>query len=132
MKCPKCGIPDNKADAIYCHNCSAELRKNYLNPALDKELLEIIEVNSYSKKILSAYKARKYATEICKKKYRKKNYKEYVEMLMVKYFPDEHKKSELGKRYVRWRNFLILCLPVLGWIILPILPIRRKLKKMYK
>jgi len=100
MICPKCKTT-NKADAAYCHECGVALQNNTLS-ALDKELLHIIEVNSYSKKILAAYRGRKLANKICKEKYGKTNYKEYVEMLMVKYFPNEHAKSELGKKYVLW------------------------------
>jgi hypothetical protein len=66
--------------------------------ALDKEILDIIKVNSYSKKLLAAYKARKIANRICKAKYGKPNYKEYVEMLMVKHFPKELEKARfIGK-----------------------------------
>jgi hypothetical protein len=99
---------------------------------LERELLEIVEVNSYSKKILAAYRGRKLANKICKKKYGKANYKEYVEMLMVKHFPKEHEKSELGAKYIVWRNFLIYCFPInifFIWAIWTILiPVRRNLK----
>jgi hypothetical protein len=76
--------------------------------ALDKELLDIIEVNSYSKEILAACKARKIANKISKQKYGKQNYKEYVEMLMVKHFPKELEKARLGGKYLFWLWFSII------------------------
>jgi hypothetical protein len=83
---------------------NADLQNNE-HSALDKEILDIIEVNSYSKNILAAYKGRKLANKICKEEYGKMNYREYVEMLMVKHFPKEHEKSELGAKYM-----IMLCL----------------------
>jgi hypothetical protein len=105
---------------------------------LNSELLEIIEVNSYSKKILAAYKGRKLANKICKKKYCNDNYKEYVEMLMVKNYPKEHTKSELGAKYVRWlwvtiiisviSCFFLIPVALLFWFIV-VVPTSKKLKK---
>ncbi|GHV11020.1 hypothetical protein FACS1894162_6050 [Bacteroidia bacterium] len=109
MKCPKCKT-NNKADALYCETCGDPLKSNL--SALDKEILNIIEVNSFSKNLLAAYKARKIANKISKKKYGKENYKEYVEMLMIKYFPQELEKAIKGAKYIQWRNFLIWGFPI--------------------
>jgi hypothetical protein len=110
------------------------------NSKLDKELLEIIEVNSYSKNILAAYKGRKLANKICKMQYGKANYKEYVEMLMIKHFPKEHTKSGLGRKYVRWFwvTIVIAIVPffclvpsaLLLWLV--VIPIYKKLKNLYQ
>lgn len=110
------------------------------NSKLDKELLEIIEVNSYSKNILAAYKGRKLANKICKMQYGKANYKEYVEMLMIKHFPKEHTKSGLGRKYVRWLwvTIVIAIVPffclvpsaLLLWLV--VIPIYKKLKNLYQ
>ncbi|MDR1182634.1 MAG: hypothetical protein LBL13_11710 [Bacteroidales bacterium] len=75
---------------------------------LEKELLDIFEVNSYSKNIFAAYKARILTNKICKEKYGKGNYKEYAEMLMLKHFPNEHKKARLGARYLYGLCFSVL------------------------
>ncbi|MDR3286765.1 MAG: hypothetical protein LBT27_04925 [Prevotellaceae bacterium] len=103
---------------------------------LEKEILDIIEVNSFSKNILAAYKARRIANKLSKEKYRKANYKEYVEMLMVKYFPNELAKSKLGTKYARWKHLVIslfflipFSVPVL---LLIVLPTRKKLKELYQ
>lgn len=106
MKCPKCKT-NNKADAQFCENCGVELKAN-LRSALDKEILDVIEVNSYSKKILAANNGRKLANKICKEKYGKPNYKEYVEMLMVKHFPKELEKAQQGRKYLFWLWFSII------------------------
>jgi ABC-type sugar transport system permease subunit len=109
--------------------------KSKVQSTLDKELLDIIEVNSFSKNILAAYKARKIANKISKEKYGKKNYKEYVEMLMVKFFPKELDKARLGKKYRAWRNTTIwICLIVpfsLTFLFIVVMPLRRKLKELY-
>jgi hypothetical protein len=107
--------------------------------ALDKELLDIIEVNSYSKKLLAAYRARKIANKIAKEKYRKQNYKEYVEMLMVKHFPKELEKSQLGEKYYFWRWFTIIIAVIPYFFLIPsiiflwtvVIPVYKKLKESY-
>jgi ABC-type sugar transport system permease subunit len=83
---------------------------NYKNEKLDKEILDIIEINSFSKKMLAAYKARKIANKLCLQDYGKANYKEYVEMLMHKHFPNEYKKSVAGAKIVQW---LTLWFPII-------------------
>jgi hypothetical protein len=118
------------------------------NSALEKELLDIFAVNSYSKNIFAAFKARRYANNFCKEKYRKANYKEYVEMLMVKNYPQELEKARLAGKFIFW-----LCLSVILVIIPPyyspiillirmsisavliwkfVVPIYQKLEKMYQ
>jgi hypothetical protein len=135
MKCPKCKT-SNKADAQFCENCGVELNAN-VRSALDKEILDIAEVNSFSKSILAAYKARKIANEISKEKYGKENYKEYVEMLMVKHFPKELEKARLGKKYLLWLwisvvlavfGFGIPVSAILIWKL--VIPAYKELKKM--
>jgi len=118
-------------------------------PILEKEILDIIEVNSYSKNILAAYKGKIVANKISKEKYGKKNYKEYVEMLMITKFPNEHKKMQLSKKLLclviiipiiyllLWLFFgriISLCLwPLISSLIIwkMILPTYENLKKMY-
>ncbi|MDR3286764.1 MAG: hypothetical protein LBT27_04920 [Prevotellaceae bacterium] len=117
------------------------------NLALEKELLDIFAVNSYSKNIFAAFKARIYANKLCKAKYRKANYKEYVEMLMVKNYPQELEKARLGAKFLFW-----LCLSVILVIIPPyfiviilirilvstiliweiVVPVYQKLEKLYQ
>ena len=69
------------------------------NAYMDKEILETIEVSSYSHRVLAAYEARNLAYEVCKSHYEKANYKDYVEMLMRKNCPIEYEKAEIGKKY---------------------------------
>jgi hypothetical protein len=115
--------------------------QNNERSALDKELLDIIEVNSFSKELLAAYKGRMLANRICKKKYDKPNYKEYVEMLMVKYFPKELEKAQQGGKCLCWLYFsiglaVITCgfgIPISAIIIWKlVIPAYNKLKEMYK
>jgi hypothetical protein len=104
--------------------------------ALDKELLDIIEINSYSKKLLAAYKARKIANKISRQKYGKPNYKEYVEMLMIKHFPKEYEKAQLGGKYLFWLWFIIIIAIISYFFLVPsiillltvVIPTYKKLK----
>jgi len=105
-------------------------------PMLEKEILDIIEVNSFSKNIFAAYNARGIANKISKGKYGQANYKEYVEMLMVKYYPQELVKAIKGAEYIKWRNFLFYSFPInilfLWTIWTIIIPKRKELKKLYQ
>jgi predicted amidophosphoribosyltransferase len=130
MKCPKCKS-NNKTNSQFCENCGVELKTD-LRSALDKEILDIIEINSFSKNLLAAYKARKIANKISQEKYGKKNYKEYVEMLMAKHFSKELEKAILGAKYARCRNSLFFILPVV--FIFPIILLvkyRRKFNEIH-
>ena len=109
--------PSNDGEIFKVKEDGTIVRTNEINPqgnntVLEKELLDIIEVNSYSKNILSAYKGRKLANKICKKKYGKPNYKEYVEMLYVKNFPKELEKAELGRKYLWGLRLFFLIIPI--------------------
>jgi hypothetical protein len=115
--------------------------QNNERSALDTELLDIIEVNSYSKKLLAAYRARKIANKIAKKEYAKQNYKEYVEMLMVKHFTKELEKAQLGGKYLFWLWISIIFavvsagfgIPVSAMLIWKIvIPTYKKVKELYK
>jgi hypothetical protein len=111
--------------------------QNSERSVLDKELLEIIEVNSYSKNILAAYKARRIANRICKKKSGKPNYKEYVEMLMVRNFPQELEKARLGEKYLFWLWFIIIIAIIPHFFLVPsiillltvVIPTYKKIKE---
>ncbi len=105
--------PSNDGEIFKVKEDGTIVRTNEINSqgnniVLEKELLDIIEVNSYSKKLLAAHKARKIANKISKEKYGKQNYKEYVEMLMVKHFPKELEKAQLGGKYLFWLWFSII------------------------
>ncbi len=103
-----------------------------VNTPLAKEILEIIEVNSYSQKLLAAYRARKYANKVSKKKYGRKNYKEYVEMLMVKNYPKELEKAVVGKKYARCRRSLFFIVPaVFVFPAVLMVKYRKQLKRLY-
>lgn len=140
---PKCKKP-NAEDAKFCHICGAKLSSSSEedstsnNEVVDGKILDIIKQNSFSKRPLAAYEARKYANQICKKHFGKdkKNYKEYVEMLMAIHYPQELEKSNLGKRYISWliTSIVLLFFGGLGLIVSPIIiwkilvPIYRQLK----
>lgn len=148
-RCPNTKCKElNADDAAYCHVCGTRLpssgkeKKPKDNEEdIDNEILDIIKTNSYSKRILAAYEARKYANQICKKHFGKdkKNYKEYVEMLMAIHYPQELEKSNLGKRYISWIiTSIVLLLCGLGLIVSPIIvwkilvPTYRQLKTLCK
>lgn len=75
---------------------------------LDVAMLNIIRVGANKDDILAAYKARKKCYQLCKESAKRPDYKEYVETLQLDNFPNELKKADYGKRYVRllW-SFLI-------------------------
>jgi hypothetical protein len=66
---------------------------------MDKDILDTLNVSSYSHRILAAYQARELAYDICKSQYGKPNYKDYVEMLMRRDCPKEWEKAEVGRKY---------------------------------
>jgi hypothetical protein len=113
MRCPKCNT-NNNTDAQFCENCGDKLKVD-VHSALDREILNIIEVNSFSKSIFAAYKAQKIANKISKENYGKENYKKYVEMLMVKHFPKELEKVRLGRKCLLWFWISIAFVMVSFW-----------------
>lgn len=131
---PNCNETRHESTAIYCHRCGWRLKE--LPPDnIDERVLAIIKENSYSKRVLAAYEARRYANRICRKQFgkTKRNYKEYVEMLMAINYPKELEKSILGKNYLIW-----LCLSVafslvligVPLVFLKTIPLYKKLKSM--
>lgn len=144
MKCPnpKCKA-ENETGAHFCHMCGTKLEEgispNFHLSEIDRNLLSIIKENSYSKRVLAAYEGRQYANSIAKSSFgnAKKNYKEYVEMLMKQNYPQELEKSILGKKYLIWLWVaiilgltlygLIFTFPIIVWILIPT---RKKLKSM--
>lgn len=141
MKCPKCNT-ENAAKAHFCHSCGANLGGDIMPKGIDevdRKILEVIKENSYSRRILAAYEARKYANLIAKKSFgkEKKNYREYVEMLMKLHYPQELEKSILGKKYLIWVIItvvlslslfgIVLSVPIIIWFIIPTY---KKLKSM--
>lgn len=95
---------------------------------LNRDLLEVLAVGSASQRILAAYDAREIAYEICKSRYGRKNYKDYVEMVMRKYCPNEYEKAKIGKRYKVTTRFLIF----MPWFFMFLVPIMIFLKNKYK
>lgn len=132
MKCPnpKCQA-ENEARAHFCHICGTKLVEE-VSPndlkEVDKIILDVIKENSYSRKILAAYRGRRYANSIALKSFgeTKENYKEYVEMLMSIHYPNELEKSILGRRCLIWVIVAIvlgltlfglaLTIPILIWL----------------
>lgn len=99
---------------------------------LNKEILEVIEISSYSHKILAAYKAREIAYDICKTQYDKPNYMDYVEMIMRLNRPVEYKKAEIGRKY-KLTSRLLVFMPWFFMIFIPIMIVlKRKHKKLLK
>ena len=75
---------------------------------LDIAMLNIIRVGASKDDILAAYKARKKCYQLCKESAKRPDYKEYVETLQLDNFPNELKKADYGRRYVRFLwSFLI-------------------------
>lgn len=83
-----------------------------VNECVPKELIQLFKaiflVEAHKNSKLSAYKARKKCFRICKEKGLDKNsYITYVEAIQMKYFPQEFKKAELGRKYIVLRNWII-------------------------
>lgn len=95
------------------------------NAYMDKEILETIEVSSYSHRVLAAYEARNLAYEVCKSHYEKANYKDYVEMLMRKNCPIEYEKAEIGEKY-RLLTRLLTYTPFFFMFYIPFMIMLRK------
>jgi len=103
----------------------------YANERLEKmnqEILEVLTVGSSSHRILAAYDAREIAYQICKLQYGHKNYKDYIEMIMRKYCPNEYEKAKIGKKYKITTRFLIF----MPWFFMFLVPIMIFLKNKYK
>ena len=96
--------------------------------SMDKEILETLDVSSYSHKVLAAYKARNIAFEMCKAQYKKSNYEDYVEKLMRINCPIEWEKAEIGRKY-RITTRLLMFMP---WFFMIFVPIMVSLKKKHK
>lgn len=145
MKCknPKCKA-ENEAGAHFCHMCGTKLGEgvspNLHVSEIDRNILAVIKENSYSNRVLAAYEGRQYANNIAKTSFgrAKKNYKEYVEMLMKQNYPQELEKSILGKKFLIWLWItvllslltafgIILAIPIIIWIVVPTY---KKLKSM--
>ena len=96
---------------------------------LDTAMLNIIRVGANKDDILAAYKARKKCYQFCKESAKRPDYKEYVETLQLDNFPNELKKAELGKKYLRqwwWISPIITFGLLLMPIFIPIMIIRMK------
>lgn len=144
-KCPNqdCKAKSHATGAIYCHLCG-EMLTSISHSAIEDEIIEIVRKHSRSKRILAAYKGRKFARKICRvyfgkylKKAQKKN---YVEMLIKTYYPEELEKANFGKQYLKWLSIsILLCIPFgIGFLISPfiiwkkVVPTYKQLKAMYK
>lgn len=81
---------------------------------LDTAMLNIIRVGANKDDILAAYKARKKCYQLCKESAKRPDYKEYVETLQLDNFPNEFKKADYGKRYVRlfWSSLIPVVLSI--------------------
>lgn len=118
----------NKSDSIDIDEDIDET----INECLPKELVQLFKttflVAAHKNTRLSAYKARKECFKICKKRGLDKNYyKTCVESIQMKYFPQEFKKAELGRKYIVLRNWMIwTCCFGLGLLVFPFFISRMK------
>lgn len=102
------------------------------NANMDKEILETLDVSSYSHRVLAAYEARNLAYDICKSQSGKENYKDYVEMLMRKNCPLEWDKEEIGKIY-KVLTRLLIYMPFFFMFIVPMMVyLKKKHRKLCK
>jgi len=87
--------------------------------ATDKALLTIIRIGANKQSILAARNAQKKCFKIYRKQTGRVDYKEHVQQLQLDYYPNEFKKSELGRKYknqIWWFPLLaIVLLYGLGW-----------------
>lgn len=137
---PKCKEA-NGDESLFCHLCGEKLESSITSYDIDSKILDIILENSFSKRPLAAYEARKYANQICRKHFgkTKKNYREYVEMLIVKNYPKELEKSNLGKRYISWLyTSVVMTICGIGFVVSPfiiwkiLVPTYKQLKTLCK
>ena len=93
------GINSNNINGNYAIAEDGTIKRPYSE--LDTAMLNIIRVGANKDDILAAYKARKKCYQLCKERTKRPDYKEYVETLQLDNFPNEFKKAELGKKYLR-------------------------------
>ena len=95
---------------------------------LNVTILNIIRLGANSEKILAAYKARKKCYSICRRSTKRSDFKEYVNVLLLDNYPNELKKAELGKTYLRQLWFLlgIIVGPVVFLLMILIMYVRMK------
>ena len=120
-------IAENKSFVVNADGTIARDAES-IRMSMDKEILETLDVSSYSHKVLAAYKARNIAFEMCKAQYKKSNYEDYVEKLMLINCPIEWEKAEIGRKY-RITTRLLMYMP---WFFMFFVPILLSLKKKHK
>ncbi len=120
-------IAENKSFVVNADGTIARDAES-IRMSMDKEILETLDVSSYSHKVLAAYNARNIAYEICKGQYKKSNYEDYVEKLMLINCPIEWEKAEIGRKY-RITTRLLMYMP---WFFMFFVPILLSLKKKHK
>lgn len=84
---------------------------------LDMMLLNIMRVGANRWNVLSAYKARKKCFRLLKKQTGRKDTSEYVNGLMLDFYPEEFKKAELGQSYVIYLSIFIVVDIVLFYLM---------------
>ena len=76
---------------------------------LNEALFNTMRLGACRYDLLAAYKARKKCYKLCQKQTSIPDYKEYVEIFQLDNFPDELKKADYGKQYVRILLWTAIC-----------------------
>lgn len=80
-----------------------------INDGLNEALFNTMRLAACRNDILAAYKAREKCYKLCRRYASVPDYKEYVEVFQLDNFPDELKKADYGKRYVKRSYWLAFC-----------------------
>ena len=76
---------------------------------LNEALFNTMRLGACRYDLLAAYKARKKCYKLCQKQTSIPDYKEYVDVYQLDNFPDELKKADYGKQYVKLLLWTVIC-----------------------
>lgn len=80
-----------------------------INDELNEALFNTMRLGACRYDLLAAYKARKKCYKLCQKQTSIPDYKEYVDVYQLDNFPDELKKADYGKQYVKLLLWTTIC-----------------------
>lgn len=80
-----------------------------INDEFNEALFNTMRLGACRYDLLAAYKARKKCYKLCQKQTSIPDYKEYVDVYQLDNFPDELKKADYGKQYVKLLLWTVIC-----------------------
>lgn len=100
---------DNKNVKMNSSLQAEETSMIMIKDELNEALFNTMRLGASRYDILAAYKSRQKCYKLCRKQKYIPDYKEYVEVFQLDNFPDELKKADYGKRYVKLLLCTVIC-----------------------